>query len=93
MIEHLTETYELTDDMSYLEEKEIFLESTSSMVFDRVNRIVYSGISPRTNAVQLIIWCRNNDFELVLFETESSLSQIIQVQNHYFGTILLIEQH
>ena len=71
MIEHLTKTYELTDDMSYLEDKEVFLESTSSMVFDRVNRIVYAGISPRTNAVQLIIWCRNNDFELVLFETES----------------------
>jgi len=71
MIEHLKETYELTDDMSYLEDKEVFLESTSSMVFDRVNRIVYAGISPRTNAVQLIIWCRNNDFELVLFETES----------------------
>ena len=71
MIEHLTNTYELTDDMSYLENKEVFLESTSSMVFDRVNRIVYAGISPRTNAVQLIIWCRNNDYELVLFETES----------------------
>ena len=71
MIEYLTETYELTDDMSYLEKKDIFLESTSSMVFDRVNRVVYAGISPRTNAVQLIIWCRNNDFELVLFETES----------------------
>tara|TARA_A100001234_G_scaffold40910_1_gene33173 strand:- start:3899 stop:4795 length:897 start_codon:yes stop_codon:yes gene_type:complete len=71
MIEHLSETYEVTADFSYLENKEIFLESTSSMVFDRVNRIVYAGISPRTNAVQLIIWCRNNDFELVLFETES----------------------
>ena len=71
MIEHLTKTYELTHDMSYLEDKEVFLESTSSMVFDRVNRIVYAGISPRTNAVQLIIWCRNNDFELVLFETQS----------------------
>ena len=71
MIEHLSETYELTADFSYLENKEIFLESTSSMVFDRVNRIVYAGISPRTNAVQLIIWCRNNNFELVLFETES----------------------
>ena len=34
MIEYLKKTYELTDDMSYLEEKEIFLESTSSMVFD-----------------------------------------------------------
>ena len=71
MIEHLSKTYELTEDFSYLEKKEIFLESTSSMVFDRVNRIVYAGISPRTNAVQLIIWCRNNNFELVLFETES----------------------
>ena len=71
MIEHLSKTYHLSADYSYLENKEIFLESTSSMVFDRVNRIVYAGISPRTNAVQLIIWCRNNDFELVLFETES----------------------
>jgi len=70
MIEHLSKTYHLSADYSYLENKEIFLESTSSMVFDRVNRIVYAGISPRTNAVQLIIWCRNNDFELVLFETE-----------------------
>jgi Uncharacterized protein conserved in bacteria containing a pentein-type domain len=71
MIQHLKETYELTDDISDLEDKEIFLESTSSMVFDRVNRIVYGGISPRTNAVQLILWCRNNNYELVLFETES----------------------
>ena len=70
MIEHLSNTYKLSADFSYLENKEIFLESTSSMVFDRVNRIVYPGISPRTNAVQSIIWCRNNNFELVLFETE-----------------------
>ena len=77
MIEHLMETYDLTDDMSHLEEKEIFLESTSSMVFDRVNRIVYAGISPRTNAVQLIIWCRHNNYELVLFETESHTGSAI----------------
>ncbi len=77
MIERLMETYDLTDDMSHLEEKEIFLESTSSMVFDRVNRIVYAGISPRTNAVQLIIWCRHNNYELVLFETESHTGSAI----------------
>ena len=77
MIEHLMEPYELTDDMSYLEEKEIFLESTSSMVFDRVNRIVYAGISPRTNAVQLIIWCRHNNYELVLFEIEGHTGSAI----------------
>ena len=91
MIEHLTEIYELTYDMSYLEKKDIFLESTSSMVFDRVNRIVYAGISPRTNAVQLIIWCRNNDFELVLFETESHTGSAIYHTDvlMYVGTDLV----
>ena len=91
MIEHLTETYELTYDMSYLEKKDIFIESTSSMVFDRVNRIVYAGISPRTNAVQLIIWCRNNDFELVLFETESHTGSAIYHTDvlMYVGTDLV----
>ena len=77
MIEHLLETYQLTDDMSHLEEKEIFLESTSSMVFDRVNRCVYAGISPRTNADQLVLWCEKNGFELVQFETESHTGSAI----------------
>ena len=81
MIEYLKKTYELTDDMSYLEEKEIFLESTSSMVFDRVNRIVYAGISPRTNPVQLILWCRKNDYELILFETEIWPTSIAYANN------------
>ena len=77
MIEHLLETYQLTDDMSHLEEKEIFLESTSSMVFDRVNRCVYAGISPRTNADHLVLWCEKNGFELVQFETESHTGSAI----------------
>ena len=91
MIEYLKKTYELTDDMSYLEEKEIFLESTSSMVFDRVNRIVYAGISPRTNPVQLILWCRKNDYELILFETESHTGSPIYHTDvlMYVGTNLI----
>ena len=71
MIDFLKETYELTNDMSHLEEEGIFLESTSSMVFDRSNRCVYAGLSPRTNKDQLQIWCSQNNFELVMFETES----------------------
>ena len=91
MIEYLKKTYELTDDMSYLEEKEIFLESTSSMVFDRVNRIVYAGISPRTNPVQLILWCRKNDYVLILFETESHIGSPIYHTDvlMYVGTNLI----
>ena len=71
MIEHLTNTYELTDNMSYLEDKEVFLESTSSMVFDRVNRVVYATSSARTNPELTQKWCEKNNYELVLFETES----------------------
>ena len=71
MIERLKETYKLTEDMSNLESQNIFLESTSSMVFDRVNRCVYAGISARTNKDELESRCLRNNFELVMFETES----------------------
>ena len=47
------------------------------MVFDRVNRCVYAGISPRTNADQLVLWCEKNGFELVQFETESHTGSAI----------------
>jgi len=71
MIEHLTNSYKLTCDLSSHESRNIFLESTSSMVFDRVNRIVYLTISPRANAGLANEWCNENNYELVMFETES----------------------
>ena len=77
MVEHLQKTYELTNDMSSLENENIFLESTSSMVFDRVNRCVYAGVSERTNKNQLIKWCDENKYELVVFETESHTGSAI----------------
>ena len=77
MVELLQKTYELTNDMSSLENENIFLESTSSMVFDRVNRCVYAGVSERTNKNQLIKWCDENKYELVVFETESHTGSAI----------------
>ena len=77
MVEHLQKTYELTNDMSSLENENIFLESTSSMVFDRVNKCVYAGVSERTNKNQLIKWCDENKYELVVFETESHTGSAI----------------
>ena len=71
MIEKLSETYTLTCDLSSHESKNTFLESTSSMVFDRVNRVVYLTISPRANAGLASEWCSANNYELVIFETES----------------------
>jgi hypothetical protein len=71
MINYLSKEYTLQDDLSEYEEKEIFLEATSSMVFDRVNRIVYAAISPRTNKELAIKWCNDNNYELVIFDTKS----------------------
>ena len=65
MIEKLSEEYKLTCDLSSHESRNIFLESTSSMVFDRVNRIVYLTISPRANAGLANEWCNENNYELV----------------------------
>ncbi|RPG44200.1 MAG: hypothetical protein CBC72_001325 [Gammaproteobacteria bacterium TMED112] len=71
MIEKLSKEYKLTHDLSFHEDRNIFLESTSSMVFDRVNRVVYLTISPRANAGLANEWCNENNYELVMFETES----------------------
>ena len=71
MISHLKETYKLSKDYSSYEKENIFLEGTSSMVFDRVNKVVYSGLSPRTDKNLLVQWCSENSYELVMVETES----------------------
>ena len=71
MINFLSKDYQLKGDLTEYEEKEMFLEATSSMVFDRVNRIVYAASSSRTNPELTKKWCKDNDYELVLFETES----------------------
>ena len=71
IISELCKTYELTKDYSSYENANIFLEGTSSMVFDRVNKIIYSGLSPRTNRDLLVSWCEDNSYELVIVETES----------------------
>jgi len=71
MIDFLASKYKLNGDLTEFEKKDMFLEATSSMVFDRVNRIVYAAISPRTNEELTKKWCHDNNYELVLFDTLS----------------------
>ena len=71
MVDFLLQDYDLSCDLTEFESKDQFLEATSSMVFDRVNKIVYASTSPRTNADLTIKWCLDNKYELVLFETIS----------------------
>ncbi|MDA7690437.1 arginine deiminase-related protein [Gammaproteobacteria bacterium] len=71
MIDFLSENYRLSGDLTEFENQGLFLEATSSMVFDRVNRVVYAASSPRTHEDLTKKWCDDNNFELVLFETVS----------------------
>jgi hypothetical protein len=71
MIDFLASKYKLNGDLTDFEKKDMFLEATSSMVFDRVNKIVYAAISPRTNEELTKKWCHENNYELVLFDTLS----------------------
>jgi hypothetical protein len=91
MISLLKESYELTSDYSNYENKNIFLESTSSMVFDRVNKVAYIGVSPRTDKELAKKWCQDNSFEMVLFETTSHAGKPIYHSDvfMYVGTEII----
>ena len=71
MVNFLSQNYRLSGDLTEFENQGLFLEATSSMVFDRVNRVVYSASSSRTHTDLTKKWCNDNDYELVLFETVS----------------------
>ena len=71
IISYLQKDYDLTHNYSSFEDKDVFRAGTSSMVFDRVNKIVYAGLSPRTNQNLLTEWCKEHSYELVKVQTES----------------------
>ena len=92
MIEFLSLHYSLNGDLTEYEDKGQFLEATSSMVFDRVNRVVYAAISPRTNADLTKKWCIDNNYELVMFETVviKEIQFIILTYSCMLGSKLLV---
>ena len=55
-------------DMSYLEEENLFLEGTGSMIFDRVNKTVFACKSSRTSLEALEIFCRDMGYNRIVFE-------------------------
>ena len=55
-------------DLSYLEEDNYFLEGTGSMIFDRVNRIVFASKSSRTSIEALEVFCEELKYKPIIFE-------------------------
>ena len=91
-IRDLNRTYQTTLDYSKYENKSQFLEGTSSLVLDRVNRVAYMGISPRSDEELAKKWARENDYELFAFETQSHTGQPIYHSDvmMYIGTELAV---
>lgn len=47
-----------------------FLEGTGSLVLDRVHRVAYASISPRTDPSLVELWCRELGYRPVVFESQ-----------------------
>ena len=66
----LNHTYVTTLDYSEYENKSQFLEGTSSLVLDRVNRVAYMGISPRSAEELAKKWASEHAYKLFAFATQ-----------------------
>jgi hypothetical protein len=75
MIALLEKSYNLLHDISPWEKDGLILESTGSLVLDRVNRIAYAALSARTHEDAVKEWARLMDYEPVIFETEGPTGQ------------------
>jgi hypothetical protein len=75
--------YALKDvhDLSYSELDGRYLEGTGSLVLDRVNRVAYAGLSPRTDARLLQDWAARAGYEGVHFHARDTRGQPIYHTN------------
>ncbi len=81
IINRLKKQYKEVIDLSGMEEKNIFLEGTGSLVVDHENKIVYASLSKRTNAEAIEEWNKKLDYELILFTSYDKNNEIIYHTN------------
>ncbi len=70
-----------TVDLTHRETEGKFLEGTGSLVLDRVNRLAYASLSPRTDLDVLGEFAQLLDYDLVTFEAESAAARPIYHTN------------
>lgn len=71
VIEFLEKSYSEIVDMTHYEEQGMFLEARGSIVSDRVNKVGYTALSPRTNADLARKWAEEMGYEVEIFDTLS----------------------
>lgn len=71
VLDLLKSTYRVQDiiDYSGLEEDQIFLEGTGSMVLDHVDRVAYVAKSDRANPIALERFCTHFNYEPMAFDS------------------------
>ncbi len=83
VIETVTKGFEVNNkvDLSKYETIGKILEGTGSMILDRVNRLVYACLSPRTDSELLNDFCKTADYQKVIFNSIDSHGQAIYHTN------------
>ena len=59
-------------DLSHAELDGRYLEGTGSLVLDRVNRVAYAGLSPRTDGRMLEEWARRAGYQTLAFHARDT---------------------
>lgn len=67
--------------MEESEEDGIFLEGTGSMVLDRMNRVAFACISPRTDKILFEDWCKITGYTPVSFTSIDQNGQLVYHTN------------
>jgi len=69
VIQLVKEKFKVTEqlDFTYFEAENLFNEGTGSMVMDRVNKIAYACLSPRTAIKPLQAFCKEMQYKAVCF--------------------------
>lgn len=71
VIEFLKKAYPDVIDMTHYEQEGLFLEARGSVVADRVNKIGYSALSPRTDEKLAHMWGEKMGYQVHSFDTLS----------------------
>jgi len=83
IIEQITKRFEIKkrQHLEHFEDSNRYLEGTGSMILDRVNKIVYACISPRTDDLLLEKFCELTDYRKMVFHAVDENDQEIYHTN------------
>ena len=83
VVEVLSKEFEIDQHVHFehLENQDLILEGTGSIVFDRFYKIAYACISPRTNEKALDLFCKKMGYEKMDFESVDGKGQQIYHTN------------